>query len=319
MSCAPPRKGVLWVWYIPPLFHPHPIPCVLSPSHPLCPVWGQADIQPVLNLSSAPFPWGILLKGIILYARTFGSLQGQLSAHLLETMGAAFSILQCCGLLLGLILCTALICFSLNWLWLIKDVSVSHTLLNLLNLGTKQCTETLRERAKSLMAYASVIRPDISNYFCFSGNRICSKTALWKSKTVPVAGAALTDIFSQANWNKWTAASWNPDYSWAAPAPWALGKVTLPRRGPCSQDTVLVEWVSSCCISLFPVSLQRYLRALAGSVVPTQSSWVCCTSKTFWLTSGHEKILLSPMYDAARQVRGTTFPFSWDFPWFEYC
>lgn len=31
------------------------------------------------------------------------------------------------------------------------------------------------------MAYASIIRPDISNYFCFSGNRICSKSALWKA------------------------------------------------------------------------------------------------------------------------------------------
>lgn len=102
--------------------------------------------------------------------------------------------------------------------------------------------------------------------------------------------------------NKWTAASLIPEYSWAAPAPWALGQATLPRSSCLSsQDTVLVEWVSSCCISLFSVSLQCYLRALADSVVPAQSSWVCCTSKTFWLSGGSEKILLSPRYDAARQ------------------
>lgn len=138
-------------------------------SHPPIPVWGETDKEPppVHNLSSAPFPWGMLLKGIILCARTFGSLQGQLSAHLLKTMGAGFCVLQCCGPLLGLILCIAPICFSLNWLWLIKDVTVFHTILNLLNLGTKKCTETLRERAKSLTAYASIIRPDRSQLLLF--------------------------------------------------------------------------------------------------------------------------------------------------------
>lgn len=54
--------------------------------------------------------------------------------------------------------------------------------------------------------------------------------------------------------------------------------------------------VSACFLSL-----QCDLRALADSVIPTQSSWLCCTSKTFWLTGGHEKILLSPVYNAARQ------------------
>lgn len=54
------------------------------------------------------------------------------------------------------------------------------------------------------------------------------------------------------------------------PSSWALDQATLPRRGPSSQDTVLVEWASSCCISLFSVSLQCYLRALADSVVPAK-------------------------------------------------
>lgn len=168
LSCSSPRKGCSGSGTS--------LPCPTStPSHH--PVSGETDMEPVHNLSSALFPWGMLLKGIVLCARTLVHYRNSWSAHLLKTMGADFSILQCCGPLLGLILCIALICFSLNWLWLIKDVTASHTILNLLNLGTKKCTETLRERAKSLTADASIIRPEKSNYFCYSGKRICSKTA----------------------------------------------------------------------------------------------------------------------------------------------
>lgn len=88
------------------------------------------------------------------------------------------------------------------------------------------------------------------------------------------------------------------------PSIWALGQALLPGRGPSSQDTVLVEGVCSCHISLLSMSLHCYLRVLANSVVSAQSSWACCTSETFWLNNGHEKILLAPKYRAAGHPGG---------------